>query len=914
MNRRLMSRNRILAILSLLLMISSVSAATLEINKNTIKIGESVNITIRGYNEERLVVFYEGDNSTLNYLGQISDSIVFKPNKLGNYKISLVNSSGLVDEERFSVVEANIRNAKFVKESYSVGEAAWLKFSDAEDVEAIYLFEKDKRYVFLGEPKSPLKFMVTKETIYRVVIKYKDDEEIEVSFTSEPEEKPVETPYDRRTAVVVISGGAPDEKALLANKNFRKIDFDLNVMEVTEDKYSLEIFPASGHIRRINILDAVMKGNLSVDIGIDEVPTKKIMIEKKNVLAAFAVDPSAINFTNGIITAVAEGNELWKCQEWSFELQECSGSWSKIKDIAPGKEYSIALTPEDPGYAETGLASVNTNKSVYLPREDAGIIMVVLDTDGYLVSRAKVSLEIVSPSNKRYQYSTNAGTIMETERGIYEAIFTNIDEEGNYSMAVEATANNVNSTMISFFVVESYYEFDILRNTPVTIDPWQGPFNSEIKIVSYTNATTFDFIEMLPSNFTITNSTGATITENEDNKILTWSSIVNGTIVAYSALAPLVTPELYSFISLVQYEGKTFNEARPWFMAIDPIIQFENDEAVDVALAPLDYTSFVVMWGDEGGNEVYYSVYRPNGTVLTGPVTVRSDVGDNTLVTVGSFNSSNFAMALLWDDAGPNNRDDLEYAIYDRYGNSIVTATDADANVGGTKNNDAAIAVLNDRYVLCYANDNDDDADFQIFYFDGTYAAGETQIDNDMDPNVNLNNLISCAALNETRWVVVWHDDDSDTVRYEIRNEAGSLVSTDDATLAANTGANAQVDVAGLDGDKFVAVWYNDTTDDIEFTIRTKDDVLVAAGTDVDTDAGNTPRISVAAVRNFSESSDWFVVAWNDRTAGDIRAAIYDGSGTLKQGPFQVETDEDDTYLLIDVIGKDPVTGNEICP
>ncbi|MDI6640143.1 MAG: hypothetical protein QMD78_04915, partial [Methanocellales archaeon] len=68
------------------------------------------------------------------------------------------------------------------------------------------------------------------------------------------------------------------------------------------------------------------------------------------------------------------------------------------------------------------------------------------------------------------------------------------------------------------------------------------------------------------------NSGGATTTTTDDAKILEWSDLENNSIVSYSVQAPLVCPYLYELgPAQIDYGSKTFTEARPWYVAADPI-------------------------------------------------------------------------------------------------------------------------------------------------------------------------------------------------------------------------------------------------------------------------------------------------------------------------------------------------------
>jgi len=43
--------------------------------------------------------------------------------------------------------------------------------------------------------------------------------------------------------------------------------------------------------------------------------------------AVYSVDPSAVDFTNGELSATAIGTELYKCRDWDFANQRCLGAW-----------------------------------------------------------------------------------------------------------------------------------------------------------------------------------------------------------------------------------------------------------------------------------------------------------------------------------------------------------------------------------------------------------------------------------------------------------------------------------------------------------------------------------------------------------------------------------------------------------
>lgn len=105
--------------------------------------------------------------------------------------------------------------------------------------------------------------------------------------------------------------------------------------------------PARG-ISRIILDDFKQHGTF----GVEDLEPNAVPINRGLVAKAYAFDPTQAAFANGSLTAVAQGDELWKCKEWNFTEQRCYGSWQKIRDLVPGKNYTIPISQADPGFGE----------------------------------------------------------------------------------------------------------------------------------------------------------------------------------------------------------------------------------------------------------------------------------------------------------------------------------------------------------------------------------------------------------------------------------------------------------------------------------------------------------------------------------------------------------------------------------
>ena len=299
------------------------------------------------------------------------------------------------------------------------------------------------------------------------------------------------------------------------------------------------------------------------------------------------------DFDSASFITIAKGTELYGCLDWDFSKQVCLKELVKIKNIIPGVEYEVKFSSKNSAFFETGLATINTNKPIFFPEERVGLSVVVLDSKGMLVENAEVFINVTSPAGDVFTISTNEGDIYEFQKGIYFSQYDKTQTEGIYLLSVKATGESpyglVESDIQSYFEVRKFYEFDMIRTVPYSIDPFKGPFESLIKLTSFMACDSFDFTEVLPSNFTIFDSGGAEVLDDGNYKYLKWQGLSNNSEVSYVTNSPLITPYLWELgPSFVEYEvipefqdiqegqeiretqKNVFYEARPWILAIDP--------------------------------------------------------------------------------------------------------------------------------------------------------------------------------------------------------------------------------------------------------------------------------------------------------------------------------------------------------
>ncbi|MEA1925149.1 MAG: NEW3 domain-containing protein [Candidatus Altiarchaeota archaeon] len=268
-----------------------------------------------------------------------------------------------------------------------------------------------------------------------------------------------------------------------------------------------------------------------------------------------------------------------------------------------------------------GLVSINTRKSVYKPNETAEMLAVVLDRDGYPVSGADLWINVTSPTGETSAYSTGEGNITEARDGVYKVLYQTRGD-GRYLMDVRASVDDMMLSADSYFMVKEFIEFEILREIPVVVDPMRGPTESRIRVVDYTNTSSFSLTEYIPPEFEVTDSGGAVISSRNNTKVLTWSNLSNNSVVSYRIQLPHIWPYLYQLgPSNIGYGNKTFREVGPWYLAVDPtqsnasMILFWDrtgtpDDWTCISCAPGDpfYERFprgYSAYGTQGGNRTH---------------------------------------------------------------------------------------------------------------------------------------------------------------------------------------------------------------------------------------------------------------------------------------------------------------------
>ncbi|MCI0549744.1 MAG: DUF11 domain-containing protein, partial [Anaerolineae bacterium] len=517
-------------------------------------------------------------------------------------------------------------------------------------------------------------------------------------------------------------------------------------------------------------------------------------------------------------------------------------------------------------------------------------------TDNVAVDAVYVALSYPNGSNTTMNLSLIAGNT-------YGVNFSNLTQRGQYDIIFVAndTSNNINNSAATNFFRQSLDIIDIVNQSQqflnysvAVMSNDSGVLNLSVNIsgkrikemnISLHDETAINSILMIDDE-TPMNATPFFAEYAIDGSGLNFTNAT--AVVTAVGDSVLYTCKNYNFSSQDCIDGNwsalmniTAGQNYTLFLTpIDPAF-LETSAAVDVAMAPINLTSFVIAFADNATGTIGFRVMNTNGSVIVNTTTVDSPADNTSRVDVAMLNSTEFA--LTWAK-GPSGNVSLK--LFQLNGSN----TSNQVNLGSVGvNKDIAVATINGRFTVCYANDTNNDAEFRIFFNNLTNATGTISVDADMTPSLPLQNLVDCTGVNSTRWEYNWFDDGANDVSFDIRNQAGGSL-TGEVDLDAAVGETAQVATTALDNDKMAFVFYDSADEDITIAIRTVNNTVILAPSDIDTAAGTISRVAAGTVRlNDTATNDSFVIAWWDSASSDIKAAVINSTGGNVTAPFTVE-------------------------
>jgi len=330
----------------------------------------------------------------------------------------------------------------------------------------------------------------------------------------------------------------------------------------------------------------------------------KTILIKPNITNDFNYNENIEFFIDNILSAkVLYSND--EETNFSIEITPNKVTLTPIKNSLKPGLYQLIITHED--YTETiwfkfGLIAFNTHKPIYHSNETAKIEFVVLDNRGYIVNDAFIEFEITRPDGFKQIFTTD-NFIKVNNKGIYHLNYY-LEDIGKYTLHAKATTYDGTTQLTRHIHAVENYDFDILRESKITIDPNLENITTVFTFNSYLEETpdTFKFTEKIPLNFEIAEANGAKITTDNEFKYLTWEDVKITDKLNYTAKTPIKTPYLYQLgRSEIEYGGlfnkQTYIENQTKFLAIDPVAQGN---------------AFIMWgWGDDSVRQVRYRTYNP---------------------------------------------------------------------------------------------------------------------------------------------------------------------------------------------------------------------------------------------------------------------------------------------------------------
>jgi hypothetical protein len=170
----------------------------------------------------------------------------------------------------------------------------------------------------------------------------------------------------------------------------RRLDVNGTITVNDYGTYDVGFVFESASVQSMDFMNLTPGQTAGASIGFDEVPGEIGLPGKKSLRRVCAIDPSQLSFDSAYLTAVAVGDELYKCANWQFSQQHCAGQWDIIMTLTPGQPYTVAFTSTDPAFGEAFPAgalkklTVKGKKS-YKSHENAKFYVNLTDEDNLTV-------------------------------------------------------------------------------------------------------------------------------------------------------------------------------------------------------------------------------------------------------------------------------------------------------------------------------------------------------------------------------------------------------------------------------------------------------------------------------------------------------------------------------------------------
>ncbi|MDD9953414.1 MAG: hypothetical protein OXR66_03695 [Candidatus Woesearchaeota archaeon] len=624
------------------------------------------------------------------------------------------------------------------------------------EISSLTIVHGEERYRLMGEPSSSIAFTPREAGDY-VIEAFTVSGRVNISFTAIAEVETAAPPRQRRTIVTISGNGSvqnttpvtvqvntsenrtnttpqislpppvmDDGLRILEVKTSKKeivpsgilikdkignvINLGQFTPELSEEHYDMDVIFSSAPVQRIALRDVVIEQGL--EIGVEPVESDGVIIRERAPARMYAIDPSAVNFTNATVTSNATGTQLWKCVEWNFTAQTCYGNWTYAQSITPGESYDFIINSTDPGFAETfddneaidvGLTALN----------ETTLVIGFIDGD----ANNHASFEIWNTNGTQLVDEVDVDTTGDlTSRVAVEVI--------NRTHFVFAVGDGPEDD-VDFFIYDStgtqvQGETQVDPNIGANMDVGLCQIGSEFGIV-WANTADGD------ADLEIWGNDGAQI-RNEWN--------VDGNIAPALTLQNLVDcAEVNSSHWIYIRFDDPPNDATLRWVAADGLSRGNNQdvdtnvgETGQVAVTHLQDDTFAYVYYDSNVDDIFIGIRRPNGltfTTLLGNTQIDANAGTDSRVDIAEINNasqSHFVVA--WQDTSDGT---IKAAVYNQTGSEVtapfIVTSSPDTTyelIGVTGwNSHLNTGLCNNTFAIAYTNDTDD-ALFSTYHSNGS--------------------------------------------------------------------------------------------------------------------------------------------------------------------------------------------------
>lgn len=358
-----------------------------------------------------------------------------------------------------------------------------------------------------------------------------------------------------------------------------------------------------------------------------------------------------------------------------------------------------------------------------------------------------------------------------------------------------------------------------------------------------------------------------------------------------------------------------------WLIFVLMIFLISNVSAVGITFTFNDVSSIhmtpigtsgnltVVSWCDKDSNHLTFQVFDPNRKNYTEIITVEEEVsctGDNN-PAVEALDTETFVFAYFYDPAFGVGNEPIKYRIFNRSGADLTGGKGITVHKDVNKGDSISVAAFNEEeFIITYKNNKNKSEMFSI--------ANRTKV---LIGNITIGEDLAWRYLSNPRgsWVdtfdgnkaiAVWFNDNDNDMEGMIINRSGANLTgvIDLCTTCIDLNA---IHVSTLNSTLATVAYPLNNGLSIQVKSHYVDTGLNVLGTETpDLDSGLCEAVETTRINE----SLWAVI-WTDHTDDDVTGRIYDYDGNLIENDYDFRTSEQNDVVAI--LSHRLVTNRRVC-